>query len=190
MNANDVQENKISVTIENMDDNSEIVVGDIIVDEVIYHEAESIKNKDKMEKKNYKVKTMGRESTSTSTRLLDKQYSPLIVRKYMIENWPLFLGIITDCSLSGLDDIVYSIVDIARNEGMFQDDIQSLRNFTGFLSDSIQKHYDSIKRGSVESVGVYWSCDKMVISSLIGDKMCHGMCREEFYFIINTMPHM
>jgi hypothetical protein len=131
------------------------------------------------------------DDSKVATRLLDKNYSPLIVRKYQFKGWPLFLGIICDVSLSDLDNVFYDIVKKCDDAKMFEDnDLQKLRNFTGILSDGVINHYNEVKRGSVEGVGIFWYVDKCAISSLYGDLMTHGQCRSEFYFIINTLPHI
>ncbi len=127
---------------------------------------------------------------STSTRLLDKNYSPLIVRKYQLRGWPCFVSLICDISLSDLDDVFYSIVDDAEKNGMMKDDIQAMRNFTGFMSDKIIEHYDSIKKGCVEGVAVLYYIDKCFISALWGDFMVHSSCKQELYSIVNTLPHI
>jgi len=131
---------------------------------------------------------MGRNDDSVSTRLLDKNYSPLIVRKYMTEGWPMYIGLICDVSLSDLDKVVLGVLD--EHKDMLVNDIQSLRNITGVLSDALLTHYDSVKRGCVEGIAVLFYADKTFISSLWGDFMTHGSCKQELYFIINTLPHI
>ena len=137
-----------------------------------------------------KVERMGMDDSKVSTRLLDKNYSPLCVRKYQMKGWPLFVGIICDQSLSDLDEVVHATEDMAEADGLFCNDIQALRNFTGLLSDNLVAHYNKIKKGSVEGVGIFYYIDKCAISSLWGDMMVHNSCRQEFYFIINTLPHI
>jgi len=131
---------------------------------------------------------MGMEDGKVATKLLDKNYSPLCVRKYQLKGWPLFLGIITDVSLSDLDQVFYDIVK--ENKELLINDIQSIRNFVGILSDKVIEHYNKVKEGSVEGVGIFYYIDKCAISSLYGDMMVHNACRNEFYFIINTLPHI
>jgi len=143
-----------------------------------------------MSETNNKVERMGRDDSNVSTRLLDKNYSPLIVRKYQMEGWPLFCGIIADISLSDLDKEVYRIADEWKSKGLFKNDIQAMRNFTGYLSDELIKHYDSVKRGSVEGMAILYYVDKTFISSLWGDFMVHASCKQELYFIVNTLPHI
>jgi hypothetical protein len=133
---------------------------------------------------------MARDDSSTATRLLDKNWSPLIVRKYQMEGWPLFISLICDVNLNDLDKVVYDIHHEAANNGFVDGNIQSARNYCGFMSDRIKEHYDSIKRGSVEGVAVLWYVDKCFISSLYGDFMVHASCKQELFSIINTLPHI
>jgi hypothetical protein len=134
------------------------------------------------------TKRIGRNDDSVSTRLLDKNYSPLIVRKYMIEGWPMYIGLICDVSLSDLDKVVHGVIE--GNKDLLKNDIQSVRNLTGILSDFLVKHYDLVKKGCVEGVAVLYYVDKTFISSLWGDFMTHASCKQELYFIINTLPHI
>jgi hypothetical protein len=135
------------------------------------------------------IKNMGREY-STATRLLDKNYSPMIVRKYQLEGWPLFLGLICDVSLSDLDTVFYEgVADFEQKYGI-KDDIQSIRNFTGFISDYIKDHYNNEKTGCVEGIAVLYYVDKIFVSSLYGDFMVHAPCKDELYKIVNTLPHI
>ena len=129
---------------------------------------------------------VGLDTVNTSTRLLDKNYSPLLVRKYQMKGWPMFVGLICDESLSDLDDVVHEFEDSQKEK----DDIQWCRNFCGALSDVLIKHYNSKKRGCVEGVAVIWYTDKCFISSLWGDFMTHASCKQELFAIINTLPHI
>lgn len=133
---------------------------------------------------------MAKDDSMTATRLLDKNWSPLIVRKYQAMGWPLFIGLICDASLSDLDTVVYRIITLAKAKGFVQNDIQAQRNFCGFMSDEIVKHYNNAKEGCVEGVAVlaYW--DKCFVSSLYGDFMVHASCKQELFLIINTLPHI
>jgi hypothetical protein len=133
---------------------------------------------------------MTRDDSSTSTRLLDKNWSPLIVRKYQMEGWPMFIGIICDANLNDLDDIVYNSIEEARDHGFLIGTIQGIRNACGYLSDQIVKHYNMQKRGVTEGVIVCWYVDKMFCSSAYGDFMTHEKCAMEFYQILNTLPHI
>lgn len=131
-----------------------------------------------------------RDDSSTSTRLLDKNWSPLIVRKYQMEGWPLFISLICDANLNDLDETVYKIHDAAVELNFVDGTIQGGRNYCGFMSDRLKEHYDSIKRGCVEGVAVLWYIDKCFISSLYGDFMVHASCKSELFAIINTLPHI
>lgn len=133
-----------------------------------------------------KIEPVGLDQVSTSTRLLDKHYSPLIVRKYQMAGWPLYVALICDVSLSDLDNLVHTF----SKPGKYIDDIQWVRNFCGGLCDCLVEHYSNIKLGCVEGVAVLWYVDKMFVSSLYGDYMTHGSCKLELYQIINTLPHI
>ena len=130
---------------------------------------------------------VGLDDVTTSTRLLGKHYSPLIVRKYQMFGWPLFVSLICDVSLSSLDEVVHEFV---AEFGKVEDDIQAARNFCGALSDYIMDYYSSVKTGCVEGVAVLWYIDKCFISSLWGDFMVHASCKAELFAIINTLPHI
>jgi len=129
----------------------------------------------------------GMDDSKVATKLLDKNCSPMIIRKYTRLGFPLYVHLICDASLSDLDNVVHDAIDIARREGILENDIQKLRNFTGFLSDAINDHYDKKKRGCVESLGIIYYVDKMIISSLQGDCMNHDSCRRELYECLNLM---
>lgn len=133
---------------------------------------------------------MTRDDSSTSTRLLDKNWSPLIVRKYQMEGWPMFVGIICDANLNDLDDVIHDSVEKAIELDFLNGSIQGVRNACGFISDEIVKHYNAIKRGVTEGVIVCWYVDKCFVSSAYGDFMTHNKCAMEFYQILNTLPHI
>ena len=131
-----------------------------------------------------------RDDSSTATRLLDKNWSPLIVRKYQMEGWPLFISLICDANLNDLDQLVYEIHEEAIENGFVDGKIQSARNYVGFMSDKIIEHYNGIKQGVTEGVAVIWYVDKYFISSCYGDLMTHTKCAIELYGILNMMPHI
>lgn len=137
-----------------------------------------------------KIERMGFETEKVATALLDKNYSPLIVRKYSFSNWPLYISLICDCSLSDLDQVVHKCMDELEEMKMVTNDIQAVRNCCGYLSDEITKYYDNIKKGCVEGVAVLWYVDKLFCSSLTNDFMVHLSCKLELYSIINTLPHI
>lgn len=131
-----------------------------------------------------------RDDSKTNTRLLDKNWSPLIVRKYQMEGWPLFISLICDANLNDLDEVVNKLTEEARELGFMEGNIQDGRNYVGFMSDGIVKHYNSQKTGVAEGVAVIWYIDKCFISSCYGDLMTHTKCAIELYGILNMMPHI
>ena len=137
-------------------------------------------------KNNIKKYSAEVDDSKTNTRLLDKHYSPLIVRKYQMKGWPLYIGLIVDISLSDLDMVVNEV----EKNFEFKQDIQNIRDFCGYLSESLIQHYNGIKTNCVEGVAVLWYTDKNFVSSLYGDFMTHGNCKNELYAIINTLPHI
>ena len=132
---------------------------------------------------------MVRDDSSTATRLLDKNWSPLVVRKYQMEGWPMFIGIICDANLDDLDTVVYDIMDEVKELG-FLGTIQGHRNACGLISDRLVEHYNKIKRGVMEGNCVFWYTDKCAISSAYGDLMTHNKCAMEFYSILQMMRHI
>jgi len=87
----------------------------------------------------------------------------LIVRKYQMHGWPLFVSLICDVSLSDLDDVVQNF---SAEYGRIDDDIQAARNYTGELSNHILDHYNLKKTGCVEGIAILYYIDKCFISSL------------------------
>jgi len=129
----------------------------------------------------------GLNDDKVATKLLDKNFSPMIIRKYTRIGFPLYVHMICDENLDHLDSIVHDCIDYCRKSGILSNSIQSLRNFTGVLSDWINEYYDKKKRGCVESLGIIFYADKMIISSLQGDCMNHESCRQELYDGLNLM---
>ena len=129
----------------------------------------------------------GLDDSKVATKLLDKNFSPMIIRKYTRLGFPLYVHIICDENLDFLDNVVHNVIDECRDKGILENRIQSLRNFTGILSETINNHYDKQKRGCVESLGIIFYVDKMMISSLQGDCMNHESCRNELYQCLNLM---
>jgi len=120
------------------------------------------------------------ENEQPFTKLVGKNYSPLIIRRYSL---PIlhFVAIISDNDLSDLDNVVRDF----WKKNKLVNDIQALRNLAGILSDTIIEHYEK-----VEGVAVIFVADKMVISSLAGDFMNHEQCRIELYSLLNFMTNV
>jgi hypothetical protein len=127
-----------------------------------------------------KSKIPGTQSTEPFTRLSGKEFSPLIIRRYSM---PIlhFVAIITDDSLDDLDSTVRGFwVDRKMPVG-----IQEWRNLAGELSEVVAEHYPK-----TEGLAIIISADKMLISSLAGDFMCHLQCRLELYTLLNIATNV
>jgi len=134
---------------------------------------------------------MGINDDLTNTNLISKNYSPMFWRKLNIVNgWPLYISMIVDEDIGDIDDVVNSVVKACQESGMLENNLQSMRNFTGILSESLISHYNNKKSNCVEGVGILLAIDKAMISNLWGDYMNHTMCRSEFYSILTMMPHI
>jgi hypothetical protein len=113
------------------------------------------------------------------TKLIDKHYSPVVIRKITHFGFPIYVGIITDDSLSNFDEEIMSFIEENKATG-WVNDIQKVRNFAGALTERMVEVY-----GKAEAVAVVLMVDKTFISSLYGDFMNHAMCRQELYFLLN-----
>lgn len=118
------------------------------------------------------------ENNETFTKLVDKQYSPLVIRKYTHWGFPIYVGLITDNDLTDLDKVCTEF--IRTNIDLWSNNIQRLRNFAGLFCDHLNKVYEK-----TEGVAVVFYVDKCFISSLFGDFMNHESCRIEFYGLLN-----
>jgi hypothetical protein len=148
--------------------------------------------KEMEEKKNLNTgetanKGLAMDDSKTATRLFQKQFSPLVVRRHYVGQGPLFVGIICDADLSDLDTVILDIVDESEKLGLLTNNIQAARNFAGYMNDRIEKHYNGIKRGVVEGVAVLFYADNCMISSTNKNFMCHEKCCNEFYMLCNIM---
>ena len=129
-----------------------------------------------------------REEASVATRLLGKEYSPMIIRKSNTFGFPLYVGIICDLNLDDFDEAIFhAIGPVSLSESP---SIQELRNVTGIISEYVKNWYNAKKEGSVEGVAVILYADKIFISSLWGDFMNHNMCRMELYQALNFMTQV
>ena len=99
----------------------------------------------------------------------------------------MFVSLICDADLSDLDQVVNAAEEA---HGEINEDIQSVRNWCGFLSDYIVEHYNKEKKGVTEGVAVIWYVDKCFVSSCYGDLMTHTKCAIELYSILNMLPHI
>jgi hypothetical protein len=115
---------------------------------------------------------------NTYTKLVDKHYSPLVIRKYTHWGFPIYVALITDNDLSNLDDLVVAFMKANVEKG-WVNDIQKLRNLAGALTEHLNDQYDK-----AEGVGIIFYVDKMFVSSLHGDFMNHTSCRIELYSLL------
>lgn len=118
---------------------------------------------------------MDKEKAKPKTRLIGKEYSPLIIRRYSM---PVlhFVAMISDHNLDDLDEVV----DKFFKKHPMQESIQAIRNAAGGLSDALYKHYPR-----TEGIAVIIQADKLTVSSLFGDPMNHWSCRGELYALLN-----
>jgi len=114
------------------------------------------------------------------TALTTKEFSPLVIRKITKFGFPMFIGIITDDNIDGLDMLVINHVK-ANMKAWKSNSIQDKRNLAGQICELITEKYEK-----TEGVGITFFIDKCAISSLFGDMMNHLMCRYEYY----TLLHM
>jgi len=112
------------------------------------------------------------------TKLVDKHYSPLVIRKYTHWGFPIYVGLITDNDLTNLDDIFLKFMEEYQKES-WVNNIQKLRNLAGALTEHLNTVYEK-----TEGVAVVFYVDKCFISSLHGDFMNHTSCRIEFYGLL------
>ncbi len=118
------------------------------------------------------------QKNETFTKLVDKHYSPLVIRKFTHWGFPIYVGLIADDDLTDLDDFVVSFMKEHVKDN-WVNNIQTLRNLAGKLTEKLNNHYER-----AEGVAVVFYVDKMFISSLHGDFMNHTSCRIEFYGLL------
>lgn len=109
-----------------------------------------------------------------NTKLVGKEYSPLIIRRYSMPVL-MFVALITDDNLDSLDDVVNGFF----KKNPIPNSIQGVRNSAGELSEVLAKKYPK-----TEGVAVIIQADKMTCSSLAGDFMNATPCRIELYSLL------
>lgn len=117
---------------------------------------------------------MNKEKVKPRTRLIGKEYSPLIIRRISM---PVlhFIAMISDHNLDDLDDVVAGYFKVHP----MVESIQGIRNSAGELSEELYKKYPR-----TEGIAVIIQADKMTVSSLSGDFMNHLSCRVELYNLL------
>jgi len=136
---------------------------------------------------------MGINDDLCNTNLISKHYSPMFIRKFnlsQLNHWPMYVSMICDEDVSDIDQVVNAALNAYEKAGLIGNNLQSMRNLTGIISETLAKHYNSKKENCVEGIAIALACDKAMIMNLSGDYMNHGMCRSEFYSVLNTLPHI
>jgi hypothetical protein len=123
-------------------------------------------------------------ANASFTKLVDKHYSPLILRKFTKWGFPIYVSIIADNDLSDFDEVIVSFMEENKADG-WVNNIQKLRNLAGAMTEHLIEHYDR-----TEGVGIVFYVDKLFISSLYGDYMNHLSCKVEFYELIKISAHI
>jgi hypothetical protein len=118
------------------------------------------------------------EKSKVFTKLVDKHYSPLVIRKYTHWGFPIYIGLIADDDLSDLDNKVLEFMKNNKRDG-WVNNVQKLRNLAGAFTEYLNEYYVR-----AEGVAVVFYVDKMFVSSLHGDFMNHTSCRIEFYSLL------
>jgi len=118
------------------------------------------------------------DDDKTFTKLVDKHYSPLVIRKYTHWGFPIYIGMITDDDLTELDNFIVGFMKYNAEKGWINN-IQALRNMAGALTERLNTTYEK-----AEGVAVVFYVDKCFISSLHGDFMNHTACRIEFFSLL------
>jgi hypothetical protein len=125
-----------------------------------------------------KENKVGLDSKDVFTKLVDKHYSPLVIRKYTHWGFPIYIALITDDDLSNLDKVITDFMKVNAKDG-WVNNLQKLRNLAGALTEHLNILYEK-----AEGVGVIFYVDKAFISSLHGDFMNHTSCRIELYSLL------
>lgn len=115
---------------------------------------------------------------ASHTRLVDKHYSPLVIRKITHYGFPIYVGLITDDDLSDLDDIILDYMETHKQEGWINN-IQAVRDLAGGMVEYLVCRYSK-----AEGVAVIFYVDKLFVSSLHGDFMTHAACKSELFSLL------
>lgn len=120
----------------------------------------------------------------STTALTEKTgSSALAIRKITKYGFPIYVGIISDDNLDGLDQLIHETLKphIKPKKGLWKSNsLQDKRNLTGILHDAILEHFEK-----TEGVAITLMIDKAYVSSLFGDFMNHAMCRSEYYSLLH-----
>lgn len=126
---------------------------------------------------------MGLNDDLCNTNLISKHYSPMFIRKYnaaALSNWPLFVSMICDENVESIDSVVNGAIKAYEEAGLFGNNLQSMRNFTGILSETLSLYYNDKKENCVEGIAITLYIDKAYIQNFSGDFMNCFLCRAEY----------
>ena len=136
---------------------------------------------------------MGINDDLCNTNLISKNYSPMFIRKYnssCLNNWPLYVSMICDEDISDIDFVVNGALKAFEEAGLIGNNLQSMRNLTGIISETLSKHYNSKKENCVEGIAITLYIDKAYIQNLSGDYMNHAQCRSEYTSALMMMTQI
>lgn len=126
---------------------------------------------------------MGVNDDLCNTNLISKNYSPMFIRKFnatSLCNWPLYVAMICDEDVGDIDQVVNGALNAYTESGLMQNNLQSMRNLTGIISETLSMYYHIKKENCVEGIAVTLYVDKAYIQSFSGDFMNHSQCRSEY----------
>ena len=120
-----------------------------------------------------------------TTRILGKQFSPIVACKLNDGSYTVCVGLITDVCITEKE--LEELWELTKEHVTGDSEIQLLRNLAGQYSTYLVEKINDKKMGSCEGVGVTIAKNGIMTSSLYGDMMNHGMCRDEFYYLVNML---
>jgi hypothetical protein len=126
---------------------------------------------------------MGLNDDLCNTNLISKNYSPMFIRKFnasALNNWPLYCAMICDEDVSDIDKVVNGTIKAFEDAGLIGNNLQSMRNLTGIISETLSKYYNNKKENCVEGIAITLYIDKAYIQNFTGDFMNHAQCRSEY----------
>lgn len=136
---------------------------------------------------------MGINDDLCNTNLISKNYSPMFIRKFnatSLCNWPLYVSMICDEDVSDIDMVVNGALKAYTEAGLMGNNLQSMRNLTGIISETLSTHYHNKKENCVEGIAVTLYIDKAYIQSFCGDFMNHAQCRSEYTSALMMMTQI
>ena len=136
---------------------------------------------------------MGVNDDLCNTNLISKNYSPMFIRKFnasQLCNWPLYCSMICDEDVSDIDKVVNGALKAYDAAGLMGNNLQSMRNLTGIISETLSIYYNNKKENCVEGIAVTLYIDKAYIQSFTGDFMNHAQCRQEYTAALNMMTQI